>query len=428
MNAVLPDFLRSLISTLSSVIMMSILLHPKYSKKVTLITMLFLCVIYVGSAIPFYIRGEFTFIAKMNVVIFTVLCFVMRPLFKDTFMQWLFSYLTVHNINMAVTVLSYVVSRYLPNPPYAHVMMRLLLFCTVIFVLVRYVRPLYRQAVEYWTTYFLVAVSIAVTFSYYTIVADDIVTMLNHETIPLLLVILMGWAAYTSIFLSLNNLQREYSLKDENQLMKSEQEYLRLYAKSMTERIQLMDEAAQQYRIASHDRRHFSNMLLGLLKQERFSDAMVLLEKQTHVTILSNRIFSNNTVLNAALTYYVSMAEKAGIRTEILLDLPSELPLDEVEFAMVISNLLENAIHGCLEISDDVEKYIRCTCHTAGRLLMEIENPCSLNVRLDEEGLPVAQSEQHGTGTRSVQMILRKYNGELLYRIEDGVFRVRVLI
>ena len=94
-----------------------------------------------------------------------------------------------------------------------------ILFGAFLLVLSRYVRPLYRQAVNHWTAYFAVALGIYITFNYYVLSSDDVVVMLTEQTAPLLLVIFIGLASYGSIFLSLKYLQQEFRVKEENQKM-----------------------------------------------------------------------------------------------------------------------------------------------------------------------------------------------------------------
>jgi hypothetical protein len=120
-----------------------------------------------------YLSGNLTLLSKLDIFLFAALCFVVRPLFKDTFMQWLFSYLTVQNISDAVIIVSFIGSRKLPYPMYANSVLRVLLFGTFLVVLSRYVRPLYRQAVKHWAAYFAVALGNYITFITIVLCSDD---------------------------------------------------------------------------------------------------------------------------------------------------------------------------------------------------------------------------------------------------------------
>lgn len=428
MSQYMPDFLRAVISTTANVLLMISLLQPKYSKKVTIFTMLGILTADLGTAVYCYLSGNLTLLAKIDVFLFAFLCFAVRPLFKDTFMQWVFSYLTVQNISDAVIILSFLGSRKFPYPMYANSLLRIILFGAFIWILAHYVRPLYRQVVEHWTAYFAVALGIYITFNYYVLFSEDIVTMLTQQAVPLLLVIFIGIASYSSIFLSLKNLQREYKIKEENQKMQAERDYLHLAADGMTQRLKLMEELSVQNSRAAHDRRHFNNILLELLEQGDSGEAINLLKKQNKSAPKISKVYCENPAVNAAVCHYANMANNANISTEIELDIPSDLFVDSLEFSMAVSNLMENAIKACEKLPSNSDTYIRFTCHNVGRLLVEMENPCTEYITLDENGYPVAYEDGHGVGSKSVISFAKNYDGELMYNIENGVFRVRLLV
>jgi signal transduction histidine kinase len=428
MSELFPDLLRAAVSTTANVLLMGTLLQPKYSKKITVLALLGILAADLGTAIYCYLSGNLTLLSKLDIVLFAVLCFAVRPLFKDTFMQWLFSYITVQNISDIVIILSFDGSRYLPYPAYANSLLRAILFSIFLLVLSRYVRPLYRQAVEHWTAYFAVALGLYITFNYYVLSADDIVVMLTEQAIPLLLVIFIGLAAYGSIFLSLKNLQREFRVKEENRRMQAEREYLQLAAGDMSGRLMLMEELSAQNSRAAHDRRHFNNVLLELLEQGKAAEGVALLQGQNQATHEISRVYCENPAVNAAVCHYAVLAEQAGISTEIELDIPGTLTVDSLELAMVVSNLMENAIAACRELPGNQAPRLRFTCRSVGRLLLEIENSCTEDTALDENGYPIAREEGHGIGSKSVLAFAKKYDGELLYKIENGVFRVRLLV
>jgi signal transduction histidine kinase len=235
-------------------------------------------------------------------------------------------------------------------------------------------------------------------------------------------------AAYGSIFLSLKNLQREYRVKEENQKMQAEREYLQLAAGNMSERLILMEEVSAQNSRAAHDRRHFNNMILEFLEQGDNNEAIALLKKQNQIVPKISKVYCENHVVNASVCHYAKLAEQSGIPTQIELDIPSNVPVDSLELSMVVSNLLENAIVACLKQSGGKPLYINFTCCNVGRLLLEMENSCPEDTTLDENGYPVTLIEGHGVGSKSVIAFVKKYDGELMYQIENRVFRVRLLV
>jgi len=171
-----------------------------------------------------------------------------------------------------------------------------------------------------------------------------------------------GLAAYVSIFLSIKYLQREYRVKEENQKMLAEREYLRLAAGTMSVRLKQMEEVSVQNSRAAHDRRHFNNVLLELLEQGETGESAALLQSQNQATPIISKVYCENPAVNAAVCHYAGLAEQAGIRLEITLDIPDNLNVDTLELSMVVSNLMENAIQACERLPKNQTPYLRFTC------------------------------------------------------------------
>lgn len=74
MIEIFPDLLRGIISTTANVLLMASLLQPKYSKKVTLLTMLGVLAADLGTAIYCYLSGNLTLLSKLDIILFAVLC------------------------------------------------------------------------------------------------------------------------------------------------------------------------------------------------------------------------------------------------------------------------------------------------------------------------------------------------------------------
>lgn len=348
-------------------------------------------------------------------------------MFKETIAQWCFNFITLLNIYIAIVILSYFLCDYFFNPYYSITFIRFLLFASVTFVLKQYFLPIYREVLNHWNTYILMLIGLFINLAN-CFIASDIERMLTILMWPLFLLILLEVLIYISVFYSMNVIIRESLLQEENLRMQNNQELLRLSSSSMAQRIQLMEDTELKNRLDAHDRRHFNRMILELLEQDKVYEASTFLRKQLEYVPLKNIHYCDNIAINAVTTYYATLAKSEGITSNINLDIPKELTIDSLELAMSISNLLENAIHGCRDMLNTRKKYINFTCHNVGRLIIEISNPCSSNVTLDEYGFPFTHEEVHGIGTKSVQSFAAKYNAELLYFIEDNIFKVQLIV
>lgn len=428
MSAIFPDLLRAFITDIMLVALLCTMATPKYKNKwVYSIATALILTLNIGFNSYFYLSDNYTAVFYVDFAMLIVIGIVLKPLFSDKIMQWCFSYITMLNIYVAVVFLSYIFSDFLPSSIYGNAYLRLILFSVIVFIFHKRVSKLYRKVLDYWHIYMLPILALFLCFLGYFF-GGDIEEMLVSNYVQLLLLVLLTCAVYMAIIRSLKTITEQYDMREENRKIQAEQEYLLLAANSMSQRLKLMDEASQQNNRTAHDRRHFNNMLLELLKQNNTAEAVALLKNQNQVTPKISRVYCENPLVNAAVSHYVAIAEWAGITTHIELDIPNQLTVDAAELAMVVSNLIENAILGCEKLPKNQEKCISFICCNLGRLILEMNNPCTDDTALDEEGYPITHQEGHGIGSKSVLAFSKKYDGELIYKIENGNFRVRLIL
>lgn len=423
-----PDLLRALITDVMLILLLCTMATPKYKNKgVYVVAIIAILAGNLSANYYFYLANNYTAVFHADLAMLLVIGVALNPLFSDKIMQWCFSYVTMINIYAAVVFLSYFFRGIFPNPIYGNAYLRLILFSAVIFAFHKWVSTPYRKVLDYWHIHILPIVALLVCFLGYFF-NGDIRAMLIDNHLPLFLLVLLGISIYVATIYSLKIVTQQYAMREENQAIQAEREYLQLATAGMSERLRLLEEASAQNSRAAHDRRHFNNVLLGLLQNGQTAEATTLLQTQNQAVPKVSRSYCANPAVNAAVCHYAGIAQQAGITTEISLDIAADLDVDMPELSMVVANLMENAIHGCEKLAQDRKPYIRFICRSVGRLLLEIENPCADDATLDENGYPVTRREGHGIGSRSVVAFAKKNDAELLYRIENGVFRVRLLV
>ena len=428
MNDLISNILRGSVTAVMNILLLFTLAKSKYGRSGTIIVATSVFVLNIASSIWFYMRGDLTALARFDIVMFVVIGLALKPLTRVSFMQWCFNFLTTLNIMMIIIIFSFHLGKLFPAPEYAHTVLRLGFYLIVLFLFQRYLLPLYQSVVDNWPVFSILVICIFLNLSYYFYFTEDIqLTLLTYKR-PIFLLVTLSLAAYGTVFHSLKKITAMYALETENLKIQNETELLYQAASTMAERLQLMDEVAHQHSLASHDRRHFNGMILGLLEQGEIEEAATCLRRQNEIKSTSKRIYCENKAVNAATAFYVDMAGHRGIHTHINLTIPMNIQVDSMEMALVVSNLFENAIHGVELLPEEQERYIVFTCMQVGRLLLEISNPCLATVTLDAQGFPATTQSGHGVGTRSIIAFATKHDAELLYHVEDGLFRVRLLI
>lgn len=140
------------------------------------------------------------------------------------------------------------------------------------------------------------------------------------------------------------------------------------------------------------------------------------------------RLCENPTV-NAVATYYVAMARKQGIATDMRLQIPSDTGvLQEVDLCVIVGNLLENAVDACSRIHAG-EKTLRFQGSLKqGRLRITCENRYEGEVN---EFNGVFLSSKHagaGMGIRSIRTVVGKYGGIARFEPGENIFLSSVFV
>ncbi len=228
-------------------------------------------------------------------------------------------------------------------------------------------------------------------------------------------------------FGSIFSLVDSTELKQNECRLKADADILEMAAKSMKERLLAAEELVRQDRALRHDRRHFEALILSLMEDGKEEEAKKCLRERMEHEPRAAVHYCDNATVNAAITHYVSLARRAGIDVRVSANIPIDPGVNEMQLAITISNLIENAIHACEKVPEG-SRFIEITAKYKEQLLLEIANACAGKVPLDGEGHPFADKTGHGIGTRSVLAFVRETDSEIRYIAEDHVFKVRMMI
>lgn len=428
MKEIFPDLLRAIVTDVLLILLLITMIKPKYKNKLVYIlaTMLILT-LNIGGNVYFYLSRNYSDVVLMDLAMLLVMVIVLKPLFSYNLMKWCFSFITMLNIYASVVFLSYILCDYFPYPIYANTVLRFLLFGIIILLFQKKLTPLYHKVADNWHIYFLPTLLLCVNLAAY-LLGGDITEKLSENVQPLLLLVALGITIYITIMHSLHSVTRQYVVREENLKLQNNQHLLRQSAQSMEQRLTLMNESARQMSIVNHDRKHYNNTLLDLLKQGDVKQAVIMLEQQQgFVPNIHQKLYCENPSANAAIGYYVALAKRENIACDIRTQIPTEFKFDSLEFSMVLSNLMENAINACVSLPKEEKRYIFMTVICDEQLIVETENPYQKEIVLDENGYPTSENEGHGIGTKSILAFVKHYDGEVIYKISDRIFNVRII-
>lgn len=185
----------------------------------------------------------------------------------------------------------------------------------------------------------------------------------------------------------------------------------------------------EKNRIQTHDIKHHL-LILREYGQERKWDMLMsyLNELSDDILVQKKAMWTQVGILDTLLEQKKAKAESKGIAFRIRADRIGELPFSDMEISTLFSNLLDNAIEACEKIQDD-RRWIQLNImRKSGMLYITISN--SIKGRpLEKEGKLITNKQNHqlhGYGIKSVQKIVRKYEGDFSYQIRESEFIVTI--
>ncbi len=146
--------------------------------------------------------------------------------------------------------------------------------------------------------------------------------------------------------------------------------------------------------------------------------------RRMDATIAQTKVetWCGNPILNAALTVYMDKARQLHIPITAKLAIPPAMDMD-ADLAMVLSNLLENAIHAS-QLQDPENRHImviaRCQDHLLNLL---VQNRFDAPVPLGSDGLPQTDQKGHGLGMRSLAYFQMTYHASVLCSQDAAWFK-----
>lgn len=288
------------------------------------------------------------------------------------------------------------------------IVMQILLY-QVLLRAFRQVTPYVRQN---WVGYYFVIIVFFVL-----IVVQSLFPALSpftvKETVVFIITVIAFFVACTAIFYSMNNM---VNLEQEKR-KQIQTEFLLAQVDAQTNEVEI----ARRNR---HDMRHHNNILLEYARNKDIDSIIDYLEKQINDIDTSSPIrFCENDTINNILRIYQTKAENNGIKITIRAAIQHQLDVDYPDIVAIISNVLENALHGA-QASGATELWISVHIYRKEeRLIFSTKNSCSSDLQFDE--IPL---NMQGIGIKSIITSADKYNGNCHFAAQNGIFECLIIM
>ncbi|RKI30554.1 GHKL domain-containing protein [bacterium 1xD8-6] len=203
------------------------------------------------------------------------------------------------------------------------------------------------------------------------------------------------------------------------------------YIKGLESQHYLVEQSERNLKILRHDMRHYSMIIDSLLDQGEY-DEIRNIAAHINEVVVENKVarYCENLIVNTILLKMTEQAQSFHIDLRMDVRVPREIPVNEYEFALVLANLLENAINSVKDLGE-AGKYVTAKVHcTAEYLLIDMENECGKEISFNTvTGLPESGSgRNHGLGLQSVKAFSEKLGGNIDCYCEKNRFRIILFV
>ena len=149
------------------------------------------------------------------------------------------------------------------------------------------------------------------------------------------------------------------------------------------------------------------------------------------INIYDSNMKTGNEALNLILTEKSLLCQKQNIKLTCLADCTKLGFINNEDLYSLFGNAIDNAIEAVMKINDPEKRSINLIVRNVHSFIsITIENYYVGEIFLDSNGLPKttkSNKDYHGFGTKSIKMIVNKYNGDLKITTKKNIFTLAIL-
>lgn len=202
--------------------------------------------------------------------------------------------------------------------------------------------------------------------------------------------------------------------------------------------LQLELNSAQYERISSsientksarHDMRHNLIALRGLIHSGNSQDAEDYISEQLNTLDSITMVdLCDNPIVNTVVGHFHSLISESGITFTNRIVIPKHLDIQDSDLAVLLGNLLENAIFAASDPSIQ-DPFIDFNFIASGKMLaITVDNSFDGQVHFENNHYLSTKAPHRGIGLQSIQRIAEKYSGGVDFTYEGNVFHSSVML
>ncbi len=201
----------------------------------------------------------------------------------------------------------------------------------------------------------------------------------------------------------------------------------RMYAKQL----EILLQSQEYVRIFRHDMKNHMQLIHTWLENGEYGKAMEYVGKlgEKH-GIAQEYVKTENIEVDSILNYKLDLiCRRIKCVPQIYIDIPREPVMSEVDMNIILGNLLDNAAEA-MERAE--EKYLNLQMtYFKNIMYISLYNSYDGKLEFGKDGkirTRKADGNEHGIGLRSIELVVKKYDGAIKISHENCIFKVDLVL
>ena len=199
----------------------------------------------------------------------------------------------------------------------------------------------------------------------------------------------------------------------------------------MSDNYALLKKEQEESRRHIHEFRHELEYLYQCLRRQEYEEGEAHLEKKSREIgeQQKEQLWTGSGCIDFLVNKTRVQAGEKGIRFESEVNV-LEIPVEEYDLFMILSNLLENAVEAAQQCEEG-ERYIRLQIFTVNRMFFLLEENSYEKEPEAKDGRFVTSKgdrSAHGWGLENVKETVKRYGGECEIRYGNQVFSLQIIL
>lgn len=241
-----------------------------------------------------------------------------------------------------------------------------------------------------------------------------------QEKISRMVILIFFFMVYRSFEISMRKFEAEQREEKISRLEK--QQILQLHGQNL-----LISERRKEIEKLRENLTEKYSIIEKFIEDEKISEAKKFISEQENLLEKTYiKRFCDAPLINAALSIYLYRAEEIGAKIKQKINLSKDFYTNEIDLAVLISNMLENAVQASAKQEKNRREISIILQQIGEQFILEISNRYDFKIKLGENDLPSTKKFGHGFGMYSLEKFAKKYDAYVNFSHKNNLVTFQI--